>query len=143
MSRRSQIVHTLAEKLKLINGTGIYTSNLFSNVFTRRTALADINDYPTVQLSAGTETREYHPDAFKWGFLNISIFIYIDAEDTIAALEPILEDIETVLDSNNDMIYDGGVKKIEQISIVSISTDEGLLTPLGIGEIRLLVRYTV
>jgi hypothetical protein len=44
------------------------------------------------------------------------------------------------LEADETLTYDTG-KTTEQISILSITTDEGLLAPYGVGEITLEVRY--
>ena len=70
------------------------------------------------------------------------IRLYVYDEEPNEMLEKALVDIETQLDANNILTYDTG-KSTEQISILSITTDEGLLAPYGVGEIALEVRYEV
>ena len=55
-----------------------------------------------------------------------------------------LEDIERVIDNNDVLVYDDTVDpslKTTSSTILTISTDEGVLTPLGLGEIAIQVRY--
>ena len=55
-----------------------------------------------------------------------------------------MEDIETVLEDNAELEYldkQNNTFKTQQITIVSIDTDEGVLEPLGVGEILIEVRY--
>lgn len=140
---RSKIINKLQDLLKTIDGTGSWKSNLYTNVSNRMLFPDTISDFPYVCISAGKEVREYLPDNFKWGYLYVTIRIYVQNEDdTVAELEPILEDIETLLDANNNITYDG-VKDTVEISISTITTDEGLLVPLGIGEIQLMIRYDI
>ena len=63
MSARSKIVDALVTKLKLINGTGIFESNTFGNVFNKLKFWDEINDHPSIYLNAGPESREYLPGA--------------------------------------------------------------------------------
>jgi len=62
----------------------------------------------------------------------------------VEALDELLEDVETVLEENSQLLYNdrnGLEQKTQQITIVSIDTDEGVLDPLGVGEILIEVRY--
>ena len=52
--------------------------------------------------------------------------------------------IETVVETNSRLEFTnrrGDTEHTHQISIISIDTDEGVLEPLGVGEILLEVRY--
>jgi hypothetical protein len=56
----------------------------------------------------------------------------------------LLEDIETVIETNSRLSYTnrrGDEEFTQQITVVSIDTDEGVLEPLGVGEMLLEVRY--
>lgn len=145
MSRRSSIVKALTESFKQIDGTGSYNTNLFNNSFDKIKFWDEVNDFPCVYATAGQETREYHASGFAWGFLNVCIKIYTKGEEASTELEGLLEDIETVIDSlNGELIYDTtNSYRTAQLSIITITTDEGLLSPYGVGEINLLVRYQV
>lgn len=144
MSARSRIIDALVTKLKLIDGTGDYKSNLAGNVFGKLVFYDEITDYPTVCVVSGYETREYHPGLFTWGFLNISLKVYVEDEKAQGILENILSDIELVVAENEQLIYDSGAgEQTAEIMITSIQTDEGVLAPLGVGEINLVVRYQV
>ena len=91
---------------------------------------------------AGAEARQYLPSNFKWGYLNISIKIFVDEENARDVLEQFFEDIETLLDANNELIYDSDNNyTTELISILSIDTDQGLLDPLAVGEITIQIQY--
>lgn len=76
--------------------------------------------------------------------MNITIRCYVNEEDAVDALDKLLEDVETVVEENSRLAYtdrQGAPQATHQISIVSIDTDEGVLDPLGVGEILLEVRY--
>jgi hypothetical protein len=144
-TKRKKVVEALVEQLKLINGNHPYNTNVYSNVAGKMVFLDEIESYPKVCVIAGNETREYQPNEFKWRFLNIGIRAYIrnenDAQEELALL---LEDIETVLDNNDTLIYDDTVSpplSLTEMVIDSITTDEGVIAPLGIGEIAITVRY--
>lgn len=142
MSGRSKIVRALAEKLKGIKGQAPFTTNLYDNVIPRLKFWDEINDFPFVCVQAGYENREYLPSAFKWGFLSVSIKVYVQDEDPVDKLEQVIADIEQVIDSNQRLEYSPG-KFTEEINIGSIDTDEGVLAPMGVGDITLQVRYPV
>ncbi len=124
------------------DGTGSYTTDLFSNVIGKQVFWDEVNDYPTVCVYAGTETREYLPGGFKWGFLIIDIRIYVKDENSKDRIEEIFEDMESILDDNNTLTVSGN-DLCTDIRILSLTDDQGLLSPLGVGEITLEVRYEV
>lgn len=140
MSARSKIANKLVTILKTINGTGTWNSNLFNNVHNRLKFWDEVDDYPSVFINTSTETREYLPGGFKWAHLIVTIRIYVQDEEPEAKLEEIFEDIEKIVDSNGNMEYETG-NTIEDMKILSITTDEGLLNPIGVGEITLQIMY--
>lgn len=144
MSARSQIVKALAQKLKEIDGTGTFSTNLYGNVYTRMKFWDEVQDYPTVCLVPASEEREYLPSQFKWGFLSVSIKVYVKGDDPGDLLEAAVADIEKVIDANQRLVYGSTpYDTTEQISIKTIMTDEGLLDPIGIADVGVLVQYLV
>lgn len=143
-SKRISIVKALCEKLKTIDGTGTYKTNLFGNAYPKLKFWDEVSDFPSVYATAGTEMREYLPGDFTWGFLNISIKAYVRSEDSAQEqLEALLSDIEICVDANRVLTYDDSSNQTTEILIQSITTDEGLLAPYGVGEINLQVRYAL
>ncbi len=143
-TRRLGIVNALVEKLKDIDGTGLYLSNVDNNVSPRLKFWDEVEEFPAIHLNAGSETREYLGAGQKIRFLSITIRCYIQAEDAVEALDDLLEDVETVLEDNSRLEYkdrNNATQYTQQITIVSIDTDEGVLEPLGVGEILIEVRY--
>ena len=146
MTARTKIVEALATKLKLINGSGAYSTNLYGgNVSTRLKFWDEVQDFPACYLVAGSESRQYHPSDFTWGFLNISIKVYVrDESYPQEDLENLLDDIENVINDNRVLVYDTTNNlATTEILIQSITTDEGLLAPYAVGEINLQVRYAI
>ncbi len=143
MSRRKSILNALAEKLKNIDGTQ-YTSNIHGNAYPKLKFWDEVQDFPCIYSSPGSEMREYLPASFKWGYLGISLKLYCRGEFAQEELEQLLVDVESVIDANNVLVYDetNGYETTE-ILITSITTDEGLLAPYAIGEINLQVRYAL
>ena len=145
MSKRNSITKALAEKLKTIDGTAPYTSNLHDNSYAKLKFWDEIQDFPAVYLVPGNEIREYHPADFTWCFLNIAIKVYVrDQDEPQLELETLLHDLETCINKNRVLVYDQDNNlETTEILIQSIMTDEGLLVPYGVGEINLQVRYAL
>ncbi len=142
MSARQDIVKALVQEFKQINGTAPYTVNLSNNVLTKHKFWDEFNDFPAVCVVAGKEEREYLPGNFSWGFLGVSIKVYVKQEDPAEQLEALLTDIESVINKSYRLTYAAG-KETAEIRITSIVTDEGLLVPYGIGEVNISVQYQV
>ena len=142
-TRRSAIVNALADKFKEIDGSGSFKTRLDNNVETRLKFWDEIEQFPAVHITAGSETREYYGGGQKWRYLAITIRAYVNNEDPIEELEELLEDIETVIDANNTLTYHqlGTDAGVSQFTVISIDTDEGVLAPLGIGEMIIEARY--
>jgi hypothetical protein len=144
MSRRTSIIKALTEKLKLINGQGVYKTNLYQNAYAKLKFWDEVNDFPSVYITPGSEQREYHPGDFAWGYLMICVKVYCNGEDSQEQLENLLEDIERCVDANRVLVYDSTTNyETTEILIQSITTDEGLLAPYAVGEINLQVRYAI
>ena len=142
-TRRSAIVTALAEQLKAIDGTGTFLTNLFDNVSPRLLFWDEVTDFPAVHLNAGQETREYQGGGYKDRFLTITVRCYVDEENAQDALAAVMEDVETVVENNSRLLYtdaQGSTHYTHQISLLSIDTDEGVLEPLGVGELQIEVR---
>jgi hypothetical protein len=144
-SARTSILRALAEAFKIIDGTGDYKTNLYSNSFPKLKFWDEVTNFPAIYMSAGSESREYLPGSFKWGFLGISLKLYVRGEDPSLLLEELLEDVERVLDANRTLVYDVNTPGAQTVEILinSIVTDEGLLEPHGVGEVNIIVQYPV
>lgn len=143
-SRRTSIVESLVELLKQIDGTGDYLSNVFDNVYPTLKFWDEVSDFPAIHISAGSESREYQTGGYKDRFLSITLRCYVQEEEPQIGLNNLLEDIETLLEENSSLEYSdrqNTVHRTHQITIVSIETDEGVLDPLGVGEMLIEVRY--
>lgn len=143
-TRRLAIVEALVEKLKEIDGTGDYLTNLYDNVTPRLKFWDEVEDFPSIHVNAGSESREYQAGGYKDRFLGLTLRIYVNEEDAVEALEKLMEDVETVIEENARLEYtdrQGNTQYTHQITIVSIDTDEGVLEPFGVGEMMIEVRY--
>ena len=144
-SRRRDIANFLVGELKKIDGdtssfdsSYTYQVNLFNNVFRRLKFLDEINDFPSVYLQAGTENRVYDSKGLTTSTLDIMIRVYVHTETAIEELESTMQDIEFVIYNMDTEQYG-----IMDVQVASMSTDEGLLDPYGIGEVGVTVQYDV
>ena len=144
-SRRSEIVDFLVTSLKNIDGASsnynasyTYTQNLFDNVYRKIKFLDEVNDFPALYLSAGTEIRDFNSLSLTVATLDVTIRAYVYGEDNSQSLaDDLVQDIEHVIYS----LGDNPDKGILDITIDSISIDEGLAAPYGLAEVELTVVY--
>ena len=138
-------MEALVNKLKDIDGTGHFLSNVNENVSPRLKFWDEVDEFPAIHLNAGQETREYQGGGYKDRFLVVTIRCYVNSpDDATEELNLLMEDIETVIEDNAQLKYVDAQNNeftTQQITIVSIDTDEGVLEPLGVGEITIEVRY--
>ena len=144
-SRRKEIVEFLVTELKKIDGqtstfnvSYTYSNNLFNNVFRKLKFLDEVNDFPAIYISAGTEIRDFNSKSLTVATLDVTIRAYVFGEDNSQSLsDSLVQDIEHVVYS----LGDNPDKGILDITIDNISTDEGLATPYGIAEVELTIVY--
>ena len=143
-TRRLGIISALVDKLKTINGAGAFLTDLGENVSPRLKFWDEVEEFPAIHLNAGSETREYQAGGYKDRFLSVTVRCYVQAEDAVEALDELMEDVETVLEENSRLKYKDRTNTdqyTQQITIISLDTDEGVLEPMGVGEMLLEVRY--
>lgn len=144
-SRRTEITEFLVSQLKEIDGTVsgfnagyTYSQNLFNNVYRRVKFLDEVNDFPALYVSAGTEIRDFNSKSLTVATLDVTIRAYVFGEDNSQSLvDDTVQDIEHVIYS----IGDHPDKGILDITIDSITSDEGLATPYGLAEVELTIVY--
>jgi hypothetical protein len=144
-TRRRAIVGAIADKLyESLNGSPPFRSAVQS-VEPRLRFWDEVNDFPAIQVGAGQETRTYDGGGFRFRFLRVTVRCYVnDSEDVILALEELLEDVETVLEDNDPLTYTdstGTSQTTAKTTILSVDTDEGVLEPLGVGEVVVEIQY--
>lgn len=143
-SRRSNILNALTTKLKDIDGSGAFLTDVANNVHPFLKFWDEVDEFPAIHLNAGNETRQYQASGYKDRFLSLTIRCYVNEEDAQEALNLLMEDVETVIEKNSRLKYYDAMNNeysTQQISVLSIDTDEGVLEPLGVGEILIEVRY--
>jgi len=143
-TRRSSIVEALVEKLKEINETGDFLTDVYNNVHPRLKFWDEVDQFPAIHLNSGSETRQYQGGGYKDRFLNITLRCYVKETDASLALDELLEDVETVIEKNGKLTYvdrQGRTQSTHDIIIISINTDEGVLEPFGVAEVLVQVHY--
>lgn len=150
MSARSGITNAMVEKIKLkLDGSDpLYVNNIYGNVGNQAKHFDNIQDFPYVSVTPGPEEREYQPSRHTWATLTLYIRIYVKNEDDPQAqLESLIADLENFIDTNQKISYNvvipSGTEARTTVDsgITSITTDEGLLSPFGIAELAVSVRY--
>jgi len=143
-TNRQGIVRAYVEVLKTIDGTGEFRVDLGDNVEPRLKFWDEIDQWPACHINAGSETREYQSGGYKDRFLTVTFRCYVNEENSVEALDALMEDVETVLEENSRLAYtdkSGATCYTQQITVLQIDSDEGALDPLGVGEIITEVRY--
>ena len=143
-TRRRAIIEAISDKLEQINGQTPFRAAV-AKVERRLKFWDEVQEFPSIHVGAGNETREYNSGNFRFRFLQVTVRCYVHSDDdVIFRLEELLEDVEAVLEDNDPLEYfdSNGVKQsTAQTTILSIDTDEGVLEPLGVGEVACEIRY--
>ena len=147
VSRRKEITDLIITELKKINAgestfnsSYTYNTNLFNNVFRGMTFLDEVNDFPALYVVAGTESRTFNSNNLTTATLDITLRLYVYGQDNSQQLaDESVQDVEHVIYH----IGDNPAKGLLDITIDSISTDEGLAAPYGLAEIALIVNYRI
>jgi hypothetical protein len=144
-NRRTEIVQFLVSQLKEIDGDVSpydtayhFNHNVFNNVYRKIKFLDEVNDFPSIYLSAGTEIRNFQSENLTVATLTVNIRAYVYGEDNSQQLaDGLVQDIEHIVYN----IGDNPEMGILDITIENITQDEGLSFPYGIAEVELSVVY--
>lgn len=142
-NRRKDITNFIIDNIKLIDGNSsplgfyMFIVNLFNNVIRGFKFLDEINDFPYITVTPGLEVWNYNSQGLVETSLPLNLRIYVKEENPQSALEDLFQDIEHIIYNLPDRPDLG----IQDITIDSSSTDEGLIEPYGMGEILLIIRY--
>jgi len=143
-TRRSSIVEALVDKLKEISILNGYATDLGEHAYPRMRFWDEISEFPCICVVAGPETIVHQGGGYKDRYLDLTLRAYVNEEESIEALEKLLEDIELIIDNNGRLAYldsKGASGHTRDIIITFIDTDQGALAPLGVGEMTLQVKY--
>lgn len=143
-TRRSSIIEALTTKLKGISLVNGFSTDLGEQAFSRMRFWDEISEFPCLCIVAGPESIVHQAAGLKDRYLDVTLRAYVNEEDSILALERLLEDVEIILDNNGRLAYEdssGDLGYTRDIIITLIDTDQGALAPLGVGEMTLQVKY--
>lgn len=143
-TRRSSIVGALVAKLNTISLVNGFNSDLGNQAYPKMRFWDDIEEFPCICVVAGPEKIVHQGGGAKDRYLNLILRAYVNDEDSVITLEKLLEDIEKIIDNNGRLAYvdsSNNTGMTRDIIITNIDTDQGALSPLGVGEMTLQVKY--
>ena len=111
-SRRTEIIDFLVTQLKEIDkaesgfdSSYTYNTNLFNNVFRKIKFIDEVNDFPALYLSAGTENRDFNTKSLTVATLDVTIRAYVVGEDDAQRkVDDLVKDISIVLQDHDEAI---------------------------------------
>ena len=104
-SRRTEIIDFLVTQLKEIDKAAsgfdssyTYNTNIFNTVFRKIKFIDEVNDFPALYLSAGTENRDFNTKSLTVATLDVTIRAYVFGEDDAQTkVDDLVQDIEYVI----------------------------------------------
>jgi len=137
MARRTEILNYLVDRLSTINTSNGFLTDV-SAVHRLYKFLDDINDFPTITLGGAGENNDEFGDGQILKTMTQSIRGYVMTDDdSLHDSENLASDIETVVNS----YAANAANLVHEARVVSLSTDEGLLTPYGLAELTIEIDY--
>jgi len=125
MSRASTIVQEIKQVLQPVAPNQVYRY---------LKPLDQINDFPTICLYISKDDRPIRETLDYKGEIDLRIRGYVyGGEDSQALSDQLSLDIEDAIMSAEF--------SADNVQITEVSTDEGLLEPMGIVEMRVFIRY--
>ena len=135
-TRRKQIIDGLVTEL----GQTSDVSPL--NVFRHFKYLDEINDFPTVCLTPGSEARQELSANRRLGSIAVSLRGYVFDENNLDSAEILAQNVEVKIDSfsaNTASKANG----LCDARVVTFRTDEGLFEPYGMADLEIELLYDV
>ena len=97
--------------------------------------LHEINDFPSLYVHAGTENRTHIGHGEKLCILDCELRVYAFS-DTLDTIELLARKIEQA-------IQNYATDSVEDYRIIELSTDEGLMEPYSLADIKLQILYRI
>lgn len=135
MARRTQILDALVDHL------GTNTDVHANNVHRKYKYMHDINDFPAITFIPGREDRDHFGDQQVHGILAIQLRCYVfdgDTSDIADECERLADQIEAAIDTFATSYRNF---EVEEARVVSLRTDDGLMTPYGIADLQISILY--
>lgn len=147
------ICEALANKIKTElsqDNVGVkYFHNIYNNVQTKSYLAQEVASFPMITITQGPEEYEYQPGGVRWTLLRVYARAYYkDEYDSERQIQLLLRDLKKVLDTPERIQYTvsnpDGSTETRYVAIDNLSgltTDEGILRPIAIGELSITLKY--
>ena len=135
MARRTDIIEALVGHL------GTNTDVHANNVFRKYKYMHDLNDFPAITFIPNREDRDHFGDGQVHGILAIQLRCYVydgDTADIAGECERLADQIEDAVDTFSAT---NRALEVEEARVVSLRTDDGLMTPYGIADLQISILY--
>lgn len=135
MARRTQIIEALVGHL------GSNTDVHANNVFRTYKYMHDLNDFPAITFIPRQEQRDHFGDQQVHGIIAVQLRCYVydgDTSDIADECERLADQIEEAIDTFAETYRQ---YEVEEARVVSLRTDDGLMTPYGVADLQVSILY--
>lgn len=135
MARRTDIIEALVGHL------GTNTDVHANNVYRKYKYMHDLNDFPAITFIPNREDRDHFGDGQVHGILAIQLRCYVydgDTADIADECERLADQIEDAVDTFSAA---NRALEVEEARVVTLRTDDGLMTPYGIADLQISILY--
>ena len=135
MARRTDIIEALVGYL------GTNTDVHANNVYRTYKYMHDLNDFPAITFIPNREDRDHFGAGQVHGILAIQLRCYVydgDTADIADECERLADQIEDAIDT---FAPANRALEVEEARVVSLRTDDGLMTPYGVADLQISILY--
>jgi len=135
MARRTDIIEGLVGHL------GTNTDVHANNVYRTYKYMHDLNDFPAITFIPNREDRDHFGDGQVHGILAVQLRCYVydgDTADIADECERLADQIEAAVDTFSAT---NRALEVEEARVVSLRTDDGLMTPYGVADLQISILY--
>jgi hypothetical protein len=135
MARRTDIIEALVGHL------GTNTDVHANNVHRTYKYMHDLNDFPAITFIPNREDRDHFGAGQVHGILAIQLRCYVydgDTVDIADECERLADQIEAAVDTFSAT---NRALEVEEARVVSLRTDDGLMTPYGVADLQISILY--
>jgi hypothetical protein len=146
MSNRTQINDLLVNAIKQIDGRASpydpnynFKTDLRDNVYRGLKFLDEINDFPSIYITSGRETRKFNTNNNTEARVETTLRCYVYGDDPVNQINDLILDVEHII---YNLTFTSSLQLFD-INIITVLTDSGLLHPYGMAEIFLSTRFEI
>ena len=135
MARRTDIIEALVGHL------GTNTDVHANNVHRTYKYMHDLNDFPAITFIPNREDRDHFGVGQVHGILAVQLRCYVydgDTADIADECERLADQIEAAVDTFSAT---NRALEVEEARVVSLRTDDGLMTPYGVADLQISILY--